>query len=315
MWLVWSGLTHAGRAGTWMLTNGDRLTGELISEDPQFIVVQHPQLGRLQVPRTALQLPAEAGQKSGEAKAAVPQGSATVAKPVTVPKVPPWKRLLEVGYAQQSGAAESQNLLIRAEVDGRKGARTFRATGRLLQAEANGKTVTDRLEGDVRWRYDVSKRLFAQALTTYAEDRVRKIDLSLEQQFGGGYRILDAANHKANIGLGAVVQYLQREAMGEQTSLLGSLFQDYAYQWGSRLKLMQEANFMVSNMGSLNVKSGLINAPAGGSYRVKFNTGLQSKVTDSMSLNLRFEYDYDRSVLQETLRADQRLTTSLGYNW
>jgi putative salt-induced outer membrane protein YdiY len=306
-------LALAGRAETWVLANGDRLTGELMGGDAEFIQVKHPQLGRLTVPRSALQAPASASHlplaqtTTGPAAAQIKTG--------VQPEIERWKRQMEVGYAQQSGTKEKQDLSVRLQVDGKEGENTFRGTARLLQAELDGVTVTERSEADFRWRYDINKRLFAQSLTTYAADEVRKVDLSLEQQVGGGLKVLDSSRHKANVGLGAVVQYLDRMNTDEQTALLGSLFQDYAYQWNSRVKLVQESSLMMSETGALNVKGSVASAPTEGSYRLKFNTGVQSKVSTRMSLNVRFEYDYDRSVLESDLRADQRLTTSLGYIW
>ncbi len=298
-----AGLARPGRADTWVLNNGDRLTGDLVREDDAGLEVQHAQLGLLRVPRAALRAPEPAAPKP-----AAPVESAQ-------PDTDKWKRQMELGYAQQSGAKEKQDLSVRLQLDGKAGANTFRGTARLLQAGADGRTVTDRQEAEFRWRHDINKRLFAQSLTTYAADEVRQIDLSLEQQIGGGFRLVDNARHKANVGLGAVVQYLERADADEQTSLLGSFFQDYAYQWNTRVKLVQESSLLVSDTGTLSVKSALTNGPVEGSYRLKFNTGVQSKVTDRMSLNVRFEYDYDRSVLDTELRADQRLTTSLGYLW
>lgn len=303
-------LLATGRAGTWVLANGDRLTGELVGEDPAFIEVQHPQLGRLKVPRTALRAPEPAAPKpDGKAEPAT-----TALKPAQ-PDVKKWKSQVELGYVQQSGARDKEDISVRLQVEGREKASTYRGTARLLQSEADGKTVTNRREADFRWRYDINKRLFAQALTTYESDEIRHLDMGFEQQIGGGYRVIDNSRHKVNIGLGAVVQYLERANTDEQTAVLGSFFQDYAYQWNSRVKLVQESSLMISDTGTLNVKSALTSAPVEGSYRMRFNTGLQSKVTDRMSLNVRFEYDYDRSVLDHELRADQRLTTSLGYIW
>ena len=304
-------LLATGRAETWVLANGDRLTGELVREDPAFIEVQHAQLGRLKVPRTALRVPDPAAPPP-DAKAAVPAAAPVQA---SKPDIDKWKRQVDLGYVQQSGAREKEDISVRVQLDGREGANTYRGTARLLQSEADGKTVTNRREAEFRWRYDINKRLFTQALTTYESDEVRKMDLSLEQQIGGGYRILDSPRHKVNVGLGAVVQYLERANTAEQTAVLGSFFQDYAYQWTNRVKLTQESSVMISDTGTLNIKSTLASAPIEGSYRMKFNTGVQSKVTDHMSLNVRFEYDYDRSILDSELRADQRLTTSLGYIW
>jgi len=302
-------LLATGRAGTWVLANGDRLTGELVGEDPAFIEVQHPQLGRLKVPRTALRAPEPVAPK--------PAGKeeATAAVASAKPDIKKWKGQVELGYVQQSGARDKEDISVRLQIEGKEKDSTYRGTARLLQSEADGKTVTNRREADFRWRYDINKRLFAQALTTYESDEIRQLDMGVEQQIGGGYRLVDNPRHKVNVGLGAVIQYLERAHTDEQTAVLGAFFQDYAYQWNSRVKLVQESSLMISDTGTLNVKSALSSAPVEGSYRMRFNTGVQSKVTDRMSLNVRFEYDYDRSVLDHELRADQRLTTSLGYIW
>lgn len=319
---VWLGVlvglwaTVTGRAETWLLANGDRLTGERITESAKFIEVQHAVLGRLQVPKAGLQPDAlrRDGAVGDSAKAAqtasVPTPSA--AKPE---ESKAWKRQIEVGYTQQSGAKEKQDLTIRGQVEGRRGPDSIRMIGRILRSEAAGKIVAERREGDFRWRHDVGSRLFAQALTTYEEDEVRNIDLNLEQQVGGGYRVFNGERHKASVGLGAVVQYLQREAVDGHTALLGAFFQDYSYQVSNRLKLVQESSLMVSDRGALNPHATSANAPGEGSYRFKFNTGVQSKLTDFMSLNVRFEYDYNRSIIESELRADQRLTTAIGYLW
>jgi putative salt-induced outer membrane protein YdiY len=305
--------TLAARGATWTLANGDRLTGELLREDAAVIEIQHAQLGRITVPRGALQPPAAPAARPptpADAQGGAP--SSTAVKP----KVPKWKRQVDVGYAQQSGAREKQDLSVRMQVDGKAGANTFRATARLLRTDADNLIVTDRREADFRWRHDINKRLFTQALTTYTEDSVRKIDLNLEQQVGGGYRVMDSERHKANVGLGAVFQYLDRAAFEEQTALLGSFFQDYTFELNSRLKVTQDSSFTYSDTGALTSRSGVVaGAPSAGSYRLRFNTGVQSKLTEHMSLNVRFEYDYDRSIIESELRADQRLTTSLGYIW
>lgn len=303
-----------GRAAVWNLANGDRLTGELVRETKTHVEVKHAQLGLIKIPRAELLTAVAAHETAADARVARPTQSAGAT--AVKPKIPKWKRQVDVGYAQQAGTREKQDLSLRMQLDGKRGENTYRATARLLQTEADNLTVTDRREADFRWRYDINKRLFTQALTTYVEDGVRKIDLSLEQQVGGGYRILDGARHKANVGLGAVAQYLDRENTEAQTTLLGSFFQDYAYEVNSRLKLTQESSFMYSDTGALTTRTGsMVGAPTAGSYRLKFNTGMQSKVTDFMSLNVRFEYDYDRSILDRELRTDQRFTTSLGYMW
>lgn len=314
---VLSLLTVAARAETWILANGDRLTGRLLAESETAIEIEHPQLGRLVLARTQLQ-------------GAVTERATVTSSPVTPRAAPtnavaekagtrlPWKRQIELGFAQQEGAKSKQDISVRGQLETRRGAHSFRGTGRVLRSETQGVLTLDRHEADFRWRYDFSKRLFAQALTTYAADDIRRIDLSLEQQIGGGYRLLDSERQTMNVGLGAVLQRLAREGFEDQTALLGSFFQDYAFALNDRLKIAQEASVFVADSASLAARGGrtvVTGAPAEGNYRLKFNTALQGKMTDQVSLNLRYEYDYDRSLPDPDLRADSRLTTSLGYAW
>jgi hypothetical protein len=61
---------------------------------------------------------------------------------------------------------------------------------------------------------------------------------------------------------------------------------------------------------------GIVPVPAGGNnYRLRFGAALQGRVIGHTIFNVRYDYDYDRSVLLSDYRADQRLSTSLGYIW
>jgi len=330
--LILFGVLLAGglRADVWVLRNGDRLTGKLLEEDEETIEIQHPTLGVLRFARSALQTaipaavpvgPAPVGSapavaKTAEASAptapAAPAGPA-VASVTTTQSAPRWKRQIELGLSVFSGTTEKTDLNARFQIDGRIRSDTFRGTARVLQTDLNDKTVADRQEGEFRWRHDFSGRLFAQTLTTYFSDGVRNIDTNVEQQVGGGYRFVDLRRHKMNVGLGASAQYLDREDATAGTALLGTLFQDYAFTFSDRLKLNQESSFQIaSERLSATTVTG---QQAEGNYRVKFNSSIQSKVTSQMSLNLRYEYDYDSTVADSRLRGDQRLITALGYTF
>lgn len=313
-------------ATTWILRNGDRLTGELVEDDGEVLEIRHAQLGLISLPKTALRPdPAPAAPVPAVAAAPTPitADQPATAKPTprtgadqAVPK--PWRRQVEFGFAQQSGTTPKEDLTLRAQVDGQAGANTYRGTARFLHAETADRTVTDRREADFRWRHEVNKKVFTQTLTTYASDDVRGIDLSLEQQLGGGLRVLDTARHKANLGLGLVAQRLDREDFGQTTALLGSLFQDYTLRLGRRVKLSQETNVLVAEDGGFTAQGGrsqVLAPPRDGSFRLRFSSVAESKLNTHLSLKLRYEYDYDRSVADPDLRGEQRITTSLGYHW
>jgi putative salt-induced outer membrane protein YdiY len=310
-------LPVAACAGTWVLANGDRLTGRLVAETATEVVVEHPQLGRLTLPRTALQ-PAPAPAPVAEV-ATAPAAPAKTKELTDDEAAGKWRRKVELGVVLQDGPKVSRDLNLRVQTEGRWAGNSIRATAAATRAEADGKVTRDREEAEVRVRRDFNRRTFAQTLTNYFSDDVRRVDLSVEQQVGGGYRVLDSRRQKASVGVGAVLQRYEREGYLDQTAVLGSAFQDYAYAWNDRVKLTQESSLQFSDRApaiARNVAGGtLADDTPDGTYRLKLNTTLQTKMTDQVSLNLRYEYDFDRSIVEPELRADSRLTTSLVYAW
>ena len=321
----------AAHAATWVLANGDRLNGRLVEETAAAIVIEHPQLGRLTVPRTSLQgTITESAETSvtpttTSAAPATPSAKTAATTPTNAAADRAgtrnkWTRQIELGFVMQEGAKSTRDLNARFQTEGRLAGNSIRATAKITRAESQGVVTRDRNEADLRIRRDFNRRTFAQALTTYASDDLRRIDLSLEQQLGGGYRLVDATRQKMNVGLGAVLQRFERKGYEDQTALLGSAFQDYALTWNEHLKLTQESSVQFADRAPVIARTGAtsattLNAPKDGSYRLKFNAALQSKMSNSLSLNLRYEYDYDASIAETELRADSRLTTSLGYAW
>lgn len=307
-------LAQPALAASWTLANGDRLSGDLVTEFEDVIVIRHPALGLMEIPRSALAVAVTA------ADAAAP--AATTGTPVATaakPEKKRWKGQLEVGYTQQSGVRTQQNLSMRGQLDGRIGTDTLRATARLLQTSSDGVRQSDRLDADFRWRHELSQRFFVQSLSSGYTDALRQIDLSLEEQVGVGWRMINTKNQTANLGLGTAVRRQQQQLAGGTTALLGTVFQDYAHTWKGGLRFSEESSASLSAERSLTATQqpvGIVPVPAGGgNYRLRFGAALQGRVIGRTIFNVRYDYDYDRSVLVPDYRADQRLSTSLGYIW
>jgi putative salt-induced outer membrane protein YdiY len=48
-------------------------------------------------------------------------------------------------------------------------------------------------------------------------------------------------------------------------------------------------------------------------YKLRFNTTLQGKVSERISMNIRYEYEFDSAVFVRDAEYDQRITSSLAY--
>lgn len=304
------------RAASWALANGDRLTGTLVRESEAELEIRHDQLGTLKIPRSALAPTPSPATAAAIAKVPAASGTPAARSDKVIPK---WTRQVELGYSTQDGAKTKRDLSARFSIEGRdRRSNSYRATATAQRSESQGVITADRQVADFRWRHDFNKRLFTQSLTTYSSDDLKQINYSVEQQLGGGYKLLDAERQQVNVGLGAVVQRLSRDGFEDYTALLGSAFQDYSLQWDKRFKFTQEATVFVADSPNMSARGGRSTvpfAPADGNFRVKFNAALQSRMTERISVNLRYELDYDHSVPDPNFRSDSRLTSSLGYAW
>ena len=324
------------------LANGDRLTGELIWRGDGKIRFRSPVLGDLTLAETdaaILEIPealdpaaAAHGDAANPAPSpartpsarpeprAIPSSGKTSAAPqdpAASPAKERWKGKVELGSVQQSGRTEPLSYNVRAEAEKTMRRHTLRATGRLLYAEQNDKPGADRQDAAFRWRYQLSKRTFAQAQTTYYSDAIIQIQTNLEQNLGLGYRIIDLPRHVANFGGGVTAQYREWDAGTNGWAPYGELFQDYTFKINDRVSFNQDAVAQYSpsdrafNIPNRNSPS-LVD-PDEENYKVRFNSTLQGKVTERISVNLRFEYELDNAIQIEDARETQRVTSSVGY--
>ncbi|MCP5529571.1 MAG: DUF481 domain-containing protein [Opitutaceae bacterium] len=224
---------------------------------------------------------------------------------------------MEFGFFNQSGRSEINNTSIRAEAEKKAGIDSLRLTGRYLYGENNGNVASDRTDASFRWRRDMSQRVFSQTLSSYAKDRVTQINLNLEQNGSLGYQLLAADRHRMNIGAGLTLQYREAENIEPGLNYFGEVFQDYTYKINGRMTLSQAINALYSPNESARLINANVSArsltPEADNYKVRFNSTLQGKMSERISLNLRYEFEYDNAVLNKEARSDQRITSSVGY--
>ncbi|ATC64211.1 hypothetical protein CMV30_09720 [Nibricoccus aquaticus] len=320
-------LPHTLPAATELhLKNGDTLRGEHLKTENGLIHFKSPVLGTILIPaidakiinvpdtpvESLVGLPpaksaAPAEKPSGSAPTAGTTQSAAAKNAPPAPK-PKWKGKIEFGYQQQSGRRDMITGSLRVDAESAaKTANLLKASGRVLYGKQNNQVNSERYEASFRWRHELSERTFTQTLTSYFIDRVKHIDHNFEQNAGLGYRFLQRGRHILNAGLGGTGQYRETNGLPEDWIYLSEFFQDYSYKISGRLTLLQESGVLYSTKPILHG-----NVPAE-NYRFRFNTSLQGRVSERVSLNLRYEYEYDNSIANKTLRADQRVTSSIGY--
>ena len=313
------------------LSNGDRVTGTVLmrvdgkihfrSDFLGDLVVNETDAAIIETPETPVESltglpPSPKDSTKAKRTAALAAANPAPATP-DAPPPPKWKGKMEFGFFNQSGRSEINNTSIRAEAEKKAGIDSLRLTGRYLYGENNGNIASDRVDASFRWRRDMSQRVFSQTLSSYTKDRVTQIDINLEQNGSLGYQLLTAERHRMNVGAGLTLQYRDTESIEPGLNYFGEVFQDYTYKINGRMTLSQAINALYSpnesaRLINANVAAGAL-TPEAENYKVRFNSTLQGKMSERISLNLRYEYEYDNAILNKEARSDQRITSSVGY--
>ena len=305
-------------------SNGDRITGQFLRRADGKIYFRSPVLGEISVPENQAAvveppdtpvdslagLPPEKDRTSHAAG-----GSKTPSKTERVP----WKGTLEFGFQEQSGRTNALTFSFHGLAEKKKGPNDYKAEARVLYGKQEGITATDRSDASFRYRHELSERVFSQSLTSYTQDRIKLINSDYEENAGFGYRLFQRKRDTANVGAGLTAQY--REVVGGKAGMayLAQFFEDYTYKINGRLTFAQDASILSAFRGTNNttvVNDQVIETTGERqNWRARFNSSLQGRVTDRVSINLRFEYEFDNSIADKNARADNRITTSLGYGF
>ena len=305
------------------LSNGDRITGELIRREDGKIYFRSSILGELVIAETDAVV-MDTPETPVESLAGLPpeieqvqlRDAESLRPPLKKAATRPWKGKLEFGFQNQAGRQSTLNYSARAELERKSQLNQYRLNARYLYGESAQVVSSDRRDASFRWRHEISERVFGQTLTSYSSDEVSNIRLNAEQNAGFGYKVLVGERHTGSVGAGLTVQYREAEGVEGGTAYLGEVFQDYIYKLNGRLTFLQNLNVLYSPDGrDAKLSASSLFTDEAENYKVRFNSSLQGKLSERISLNLRYEYEYDNAILDRNGRTDRRVTSSLGYSF
>ena len=314
-----------------ILTNGDRLKGELVSEG-ELIVLKHAFLGELSManrdvrmierpkpqpasPTHKVQKPAVAKtnpipESAGKAAGSSAKQPGSIDRAIQAKRInrfvdlidlDAWTQQFEFGMNSQNGRRDKVDFNTLYSMRRKIQNNDFRVLVSRFYGESNQEKTTDRIYSNFRWRHDISPGVFYQSDTEYSSDRIKEIDLNLEQTLGVGYRFLNRKALKFSTGMGMSSRYRDRATESGETSYLVDLFQDVDYRVNNRLRLTQEFKLEVP-------------PDKEDEYEYEFRMGMTSKVNEALHLSLRYQLEYDRS-LPKDRREDQRVISSVGVDF
>lgn len=311
--------------------NGDRLTGQFLGSENGTLRFQSVHFGEITVPQSEVELILE---EAPPALPTTPVAKQTQVGPIApigpektqedplgrfIPtwvrdffrytKLPePWKGEFELGFLWQRGERHRDDIFVRLAVE-REGKKTeIRAQasyeyGTLENSAGETERNRDRLEGDLRYRYNLDPTLFVQSNTRYQQLPLRGIQREGEQSVGFGWRYLDGPRLRGTLTPALSGRYRElSDATEDELALFTTLFQDFRLKLNSRLTLAQEFAFSLDPVET-------------SSYSVDFETRLESHLTDRLTLNLRWVYDFDTDVVAGVDREQHRASLTFGYDF
>lgn len=289
------------------LRNGDVLRGRLISEG-DIVLIEHPILGDVEIPKRSVRsiIRPNENQNEGDTPEESEMEESQASEPwvkglIRVISFEDWTRQFEFGMNSQSGRRDKFDYNARFNMRRRIEKNDYRFEARRYFGESGDEKTTDRVYSNFRWRRDLSPGVFYQSDTLYSSDRIKEIDINLEQTLGLGYRLLNQKTLKVSTGAGLSGRYREDNVDNGNTNYLLEVFQDLDYRLGSRLRLTQEFRIALP-------------PDEQSEYEYEFQTGIVSKVTDALHLSIRYQLEYDKS-LPEDRREDQRIVSSVGIDF
>ncbi|MFN7138201.1 MAG: YdiY family protein [Limisphaerales bacterium] len=311
------------------LSNGDRITGNLVSESSNQVVISTAWAKELAIPVAEIskrEVLAPAPEPAKTAEVLVPPDPPKpVPPPVPAPKPKPkiaqkksWSgkadigadlgfsettRQLYYGRGKVVYAPQTPPGTIKAFSDRFKNTFDFNAT----YGRTDGVLSANRLEGTSKTDFDVGKKVFFYNLIGGGYDEIRRISLQYEVGPGVGYHLVTRTNLALNTEFG--MNYLFQQFRGRDNNERFSLrmAEDFTWSLSQRLTLEERLEFFPSVEDI-------------GEFRLRFETNLryalwQNGSGQNIYLALTLLNIYDTQPARGVERNDLQIRSSIGINF
>jgi putative salt-induced outer membrane protein YdiY len=305
-----------------LLRNGDRITGELVAQQTNHVIIQTSWAGKLSLP-----VPTIGGLRtvSGEdllraadvpAAAALPAPRAevvTAAKPKTTPPPPAAKpqpkRLrhnLQLGSNLMFGARDQQVLFARVkssyerpyEYDPKKFFRTS-ADYSADYGETENIRSANRMTGSLKTDFDLGTRSYCYNLASGGYDEIRKIDLRYEIGPGMGYHLIKHPAFEFDVEAGLNYQLQYQSTGGKPDSIYVRAAEDTTWRLNSRFSLTKKFEFFV-------------NGEDPEQFRFRLDATASYRLIENLSLNLTVLDQYDTAPAPKVDQNEVQIRSTIG---
>jgi hypothetical protein len=315
-------VTSPAREVVLQLRNGDRLTGRLLAQETNAVIVATSWAESLVIPLSAIgglravtgedllppPAPTEVPQKPASAKVAEtkPATAAPAGKPVT--KAPP-KRLrhnVQLGANVNFGARDSELIYGRVKSTYERPYdehpnlffRTF-ADYSVDYGRTEKLVSANRMSGSLKTDFDVNPKVYAYNAASCGFDEVRRIDFQYEAGPGAGIRVLTRTNLALSLEGGLNYQAQERANDEHVDSLYLRAANNLTWKISPRLTFSEKFEFFLDSDDPEE-------------YRFRLDATLSLKVLENISLNLTVLDFFDTSPAANVDKNELQIRSSIG---
>jgi putative salt-induced outer membrane protein YdiY len=314
------------------LKNGDRLTGQVLSETTNELTFSNPLFGTIKIPkgdvtnRVAIAEPAPAVTNAPPAAASTTNtvtvaasGSATNAPAVKAPKssspVKPanleaepiattprhWQHQIQFGLNLRYSAKDQQEFLVIGKSTYAKEPFRHIFDANFTYGKTEGIESANRLALSEKTEFQLSKRSYIFGLVGGGYDDIRRIEAQFELGPGFGYEVLNLTNQafvwKTEGGFNFQKEYRADDTDPDSYSL--RIAEIFAWRIFEKLTADAKIEFF-PNMKDF------------GEYRLRLENNWRYPLTDRLSLDLVLIDLYDTLAPAEVSRNDLQIRSTLG---
>jgi len=220
-----------------------------------------------------------------------------------------WSGEGQIGFFQSSGNTDSMGLTAQIALnrEGINWEHKFRAAADFRRN--NGATDREQFMAVYEPRYQINDRLFAYALGQYERDRFQGFSGRYSFSGGLGYRVIDNDALRLSVKAGPAWRKAQFVNGTSESNIAALAGLDFDWRISNRIKLTQDTNAVADAGGSA------VAIVDSNNVTLNFVTGLEGKISDSLTARLSFTVEYDSNPPAGAVSTDTLTRFTLVYGF
>jgi len=291
---LFASVIHGAGAAEIHLKNGDRITGEIVRENDEDVIVDSEVAGRISVKRGFVERIIDAAQET------------LISEEPETAEEALWNNNLTAGYTVNRGNTEDQQFAVSVYLHrNRPHVDEITLKGDLYYSSSDKETEAERWNGLGRyaWSFGPSKLWYNFYKLEASRDRFSQINYRLLPAAGVGCWFFDEPKMKllAEIALG--IEYTDYRGESENRT---------------EMVLLPRGHFEKGIFANSKLTQDVIVYPSlsdMGEYRLRSETTFTNPLSDKLAVNFSFVDEYNSDPPEDTKGNDMRFISSFSYSF